>query len=477
MGSGHEAPGMSDFLSLEESAEQLGVSDAQLRSWIKRGLARATRRGGEYALRPGEVERLRDDPPDPQLESALEPLPQRPRVLPPRSEKNPDSFAGERDRRRRMGRRASDFTLEILHQEIKSAVAAALEPVLPRLEAIGRSSPVPQPEVVSGGYEIEALENRILELESQLRHQEAAREEFRQRLEEAERRRHEAEARIPAPGQAQRLSELENQLLHEQRARQEFQHRLEESERRRHEVEHISRQAQQHEDGALRLAKELSLEKELRLEAEQNQERLRAQLEELQSSSLAMDAERARFSLEARSLQGEIDRLTIMQESWDSQKREWEQSKQRLSILEKTGSDSERALEEKNSELRHLREQVTSLTYRLQMAGSGATGTSPEESRRLMERLAEAQAEMAEKNQLINQNYAEMSELRSRLDDTQRNFYELQQRHERLKEEWGQLVAQTAAKQMSEHQQQQAPPPPHPGDRPKGWGSLFGRRD
>ena len=473
MGTGHEAPGMSDFLSLEESAEQLGVSDAQLRSWIKRGLARATRRGGEYALRPSELERLRDDPPDLQNETSSEPTPQRPRVLPPRSEKNPDSFAGERDRRRRMGRRASDFTLEILHHEIKSAVTAALEPVLPRLEAIGKGGP----EVVGSGYEIEALEGRIVELESQLRHQESAREEFRQRLEESERRRHEAEARGPAPADGERLAELENQLHHEQRARQEFQHRLEESERKRHEVEHISRQAQQHEDGALRLARELSAEKELRLEAEQNLERLRSQVDELQSSSLAMDAERARFSLEARSLQGEIDRLTIMQESWDGQKREWEQSKQRLSMLEKTGSDSERALEEKNSELRHLREQVTSLTYRLQMAGSGATGTSPEESRRLMERLAEAQAEMAEKNQLINQNYAEMSELRSRLDDTQRSFYELQQRHERLKEEWGQLVAQTAAKQMSEHQQQQAPPPPHPGDRPKGWGSLFGRRD
>ncbi|MCW5870041.1 MAG: helix-turn-helix domain-containing protein, partial [Candidatus Eremiobacteraeota bacterium] len=118
---------MSDFLSLEESAEQLGVSDGQLRSWIKRGLARATRRGGDYLLRPSEVDRLRHSPP-----SAEEAAPaQRPRVLPPRSEKNPDTFAGERDRRRRMGRRASDFTLEILHQEIKSAIGAAMEQFRP----------------------------------------------------------------------------------------------------------------------------------------------------------------------------------------------------------------------------------------------------------------------------------------------------------------------------------------------------------
>ncbi|MFN8607900.1 MAG: hypothetical protein U0931_10230 [Vulcanimicrobiota bacterium] len=462
---------MSDFLTLEESAAQLGVSDAQLRSWIKRGLARATRRGGEYALRPGEVERLRDDPPKGQNDTLeLELTPQRPKVLPPRSEKNPDSFAGERDRRRRMGRRASDFTLEILHQEIKNAISAALDPILPRLEAL---PVVPQPAgqpATSNHYEIEALESRILELESQLRHQESAREEFRQRLEESEQRRHLAEGRGPSQAELQRIADLEAQIEHEIRARQEFQHRLEDSERKRHEFEQLGRQAQHHEDGALRLARELSVERELRLEAEQNLERTRAELEELQSSSLAMDAERARFSLEARSLQGEIDRLTIMQESWESQKREWEQTQQ-------IRGDVERALEEKNSELRHLREQVTSLTYRLQMAGSGATGTSPEDSRRLMERLAEAQAEMAEKNQLVNQTYAEIGELRSRLEDTQRNFYELQQRHERLKEEWGQLVAQMAARQMSEHQQQQAPPPPNSGERPKGWGSLFGRRD
>lgn len=460
---GHEAPGMSDFLTLEESAEQLGVSDAQLRSWIKRGLARATRRGGEYALRPSEIERLRDDLPESPGEASLEPAnaPLRPKVMPPRSDKNPDSFAGERDRRRRMGRRASDFTLEILHHEIKTAVAAALEPVLPRLEQLRPEATT----VVSNHYEIEALESRILELESQLHHQEAAREEFRQRLEESERRRHQAEAgRVDSGEQQQRIAELESQIEHEIAARQEFQHRLEESERKRHQSEQLSRQAQHNGDGAV------AAERDLREQAEQNLERTRAELEALQADSLAMDAERARFGLEARSLQAEIDRLTIMQDSWESQKREWEQTQQ-------VRGDTERALEEKNTELRQLREQVTSLTYRLQMAGSGATGTSPEESRRLMERLAEAQAEMAEKNQLVNQTYAEIGELRSRLEDTQRNFYELQQRHERLKEEWGQLVAQMAARQMSEHQQQQAPPPPGPGERPKGWGSLFGRRD
>lgn len=456
---------MSDFLSLEESAEQLGVSDGQLRSWIKRGLARATRRGGDYTLRPAEVERLRNDPPSqtPESQDESSPAAQRPRVLPPRSEKNPDTFAGERDRRRRMGRRASDFTLEILHQEIKSAITAAMEPILPKLEQF-HASPSVAVETVSNHYEIEALEQRILELEAQLRHQDLAREEFRQRLEESERQRHQLEAaqRENESHSTQRILELEK--------------RLQESELSRHELEQVGRQAQQHDDGTQqllqRLSKEVALERQLRQEALDNAERLRAEVDELQSSSLAMDAERARWSLENRSLQGEIDRLTSMQDSWDQQKRELE----RLQLLEKSG-DNEQALRERDEEIRRLREQITSLTYKLQMAGSGATGTSPEDSRRLMERLAEAQAEMAEKNELVNQTYAEIGELRSKLEAAERNNYELKQRHERLKEEWGQLAAQVAAKQMSEHQQQHAPPPPGPGERPKGWGSLFGRRD
>jgi len=445
---------MSDFLSLEASAEQLGVSDAQLRLWIKRGLARATRRGGDYALRPAEVKRLREDLPPIVGDSQEDqnPSPQRPRVLPPRSEKNPDSFAGERDRRRRMGRRASDFTLEILHHEIKSAITAALEPILPQLEDIQKSignrpvqATTPQ-EVVGNQHDIESMEGRILELESQIRHQELAREEFR--------------------------------------------HRLEESERQRHELEQVGRQAQQHEDGTQqllqRLSKEVGVERQLRmdaqeqlqsmrLESKEQLERARSEMGDLQSSSMSMDAERARWNLEIRSLQGEIDRLTSMQDGWDAQKREMEQAQHRLQLMEKTGGDSEKALEERENEIRRLREQVTSLTYRLQMAGTGATGTSPEESRRLVERLAEAQAEMSEKNELINQNYAEMGELRSKLDDIQRSNYELQGRYNRLEDEW----AQQAARQMSDHQQhqQQPPPPTNTGERPKGWGNLFGRRE
>lgn len=536
---------MADFLSVEDSAAQLGVGEATLRGWIKRGLARATRRGGDYILRQTEVDRLRVETPEfvesgekepavtevlafqdlapapalpevgsvqpevkerPRFEAESTTAPRRPKALPPRSNKDPESFSGERDRRRRMGRRASDFTLEILHHEIKSAISAALNPLLPQLDEL--KSHLSRP---TGGGEVDALLARVAELENQQQHFERAREEFRQRLEESEneRKRLEQAASTPDPYLLKRMEEAERERARLESALQQgsapdpvLLRRVEEAERERARLElavqqsvqrfteseqerqrlelwvqQTQQQQAQHEDGAQqllqRLTHELQAERQLRQESQEQLERMRAELADLQSNSLTMEAERARFSLESRSLQGEIDRLTSLQEKWEGQKRDQESTHNRLQLLEKTNQDAERRLEEREQELRRLREQVNSLNYRLQMAGTGSAGPSPEESRKLMERLADAQAEMAEKNQLITQHYSEIGELRSKLDTVQRSHYEMQQRYEKLYDEWGQLAAQLAAKQMSDHQQQQAPPPS--SDR-KGWG-LFGRRE
>ena len=497
---------MADFLSVEDAADQLGVSEALVRQWIKRGLARATRRGGSYILRQTEVDRLHreqdslpqsspsaesqetspnpspapervDAAPEEGQVSSQDPPPSqsppsgraRPKVLPPRSGKDPSSFSGERDRRRRMGRRASDFTLEILHHEIKNAVAAALDPLLPRLDDIQEKLSLPAATPSTKSHQLGELEQRIVELEGQQRHLEEAREDFRQRLEESQKERQRLEKQLEqAPAQPAQDPELVR--------------RLQESERERQRLETWAKQVQaqqaQHDGGTQhllqRLSQEMQHERQLRLESQEQLEKLQGQVRELESASLTMEAERARFSLESRSLQGEIDRLTSLQEQWNEQKRDLDQTRQNLLLLEKTSSDADKSLEEKDQEVRRLREQVNSLTYKLQMAGTGATGPSPEESRRLMEKLADAQTEMNQKNELINQNYAEISELRSKLDVVQRSNYEIQQRYDKLYDEWGQLAAQMASKQMLDHQLQQSPPP-NP-DRNKGWG-LFGRRD
>jgi len=469
---------MAELLSLEESAQQLGVSEAVLRQWIKRGLARAARRAGEYILRQSEVDRLRIESStfaasggDVDLIDTPSAEIRRPRALPPRSASNPDSYAGERDRRRRMGRRASDFTLEILHEEIRSAVSKALEPILPRLEEVQRQlSQMPGQEVRVAEPE---PEQRLLELEALLSHQQEARESYRQRLEDSEQANLQLQKQLLQLQQQSQSSapdpEWMNRALELERVKSDLELRL-----TRLQEQH-TRQAESLQQAQQRLSQELNLERQARMEALEASERVRAELNEHQVASLTMEAERARFSLESRTLQAEIDRLNILLEHGDSTRRELETLQQKLASSERSASDALRVHEEKEQELRRLREQVNSLTYRLQMAGTGSTGPSPEEARKVMEKLADAQAEMAEKNQLINQNYAEIGELRSKLDDSQRKYYELHQRYEKLENEWSQLAAQVAARHMSEHQQQQAPPPPSP-DKGKVWG-LFGRRD
>lgn len=155
----------------------------------------------------------------------------------------------------------------------------------------------------------------------------------------------------------------------------------------------------------------------------------------------------------------EIERLTSLPQN---QELEMENARLREQVAQ---------FEAGGSEEKSLREQVKSLTYRLQMASTGSSGPSDQEARRTLERLADAEAEMRKKDQLIDQGYAEISELRSKLEGLQRAHYELQQRYERLSEEWSQL----AARQMTEIQQQQHQPqaPPPGPDKKAGWGGLF----
>lgn len=315
---------MADFLTIEDAADQLSVSEALLRQWIKRGLARATRRGGEYIMRQSEVVRLQGEsanlpqlsnpgdsqereaspiakPPEaaatePALVAKLElilatpetqpeesaPRPARPKVLPPRSGKDPATFSAEKDRRRRMGRRASDFTLEILHHEIKSALSAALDPLLPRLEEIQSKLNLPMATATAPSPDHSqqlSLEQRIVELEGQQQHLEEARESFRQRLEDSERERQRLEqlvARVQAQAQAdaQARPAVDPALVQ----------RLEDSERERKRLEEWAQQVQlqqaQHDDGTQqllqRLSQEMQNERQLRLDGQDQLERLRA---------------------------------------------------------------------------------------------------------------------------------------------------------------------------------------------------------
>lgn len=557
---------MSDFLSVEEAARELGVPESLVRQWIRRGLARASRRGGDYTLRVAEVERLRQEsvylqsqvapeaslplPTDaPSVEPEPSPSPKpKARVLPPRS-KDPDSFAGDRDRRRRMGRRASDFTLELLHQEIKTAVAAALDPLLPRLDELQSQLQSP-PRPADPFAEIERAQSRlefathavaepapgqhvsaeIERLHSELQQARAqtssADEQWRAERDQQDglhRRIAELEVQLAQqePEQAllqRRVAELEEELERSrtqrellEQAREGYRQRLEESERAlnadgEERVNHLTqqldalglqleaeRQTRQHlevhlqsvqsEQDLLRQHWEAELE-----QARAERDRARQRLSESESGSLTIEAERARWSLESRSLQAEIDRLTGLHGRFDEQRRDLEtqlqrereahaQVQQRLEMVERADKDAALRFEGREhqleSEIRRLKEQVNSLNYRLTMAGTGTAGPSPEESRKLLDRIADAEAQMAEKDQLIHQNYAEISDLRSKLEAMQRQHYELQQSYDQVHDKWSQLVAQ----QWQSSDQQQHPPAPGAspdGKKPSNW--LFRMR-
>jgi excisionase family DNA binding protein len=546
---------MSDFLSVEEAARGLGVPESLVRQWIRRGLARASRRGGDYTLRVAEVERLRQESahlqaqvasaelslplpievPSTEPEPSPSPKPKA-RVLPPRS-KDPDSFAGDRDRRRRMGRRASDFTLELLHQEIKTAVAAALDPLLPRLDEL--QSQLQSPRSADPFAEIERAQSQlqfathavaepapphdvsaeIERLHSELQQARAQTESADQQW-QAERNQHdelqrhvaELEVRLAQQEPAQlllqrRVAELEEELERSrtqrdllEQAREGFRQRLEESERALNAdgEERVNRLTQQLDALGLQLEAERQTRQQLEIhlqsvqseqdllrqhweaeleQARSERDRARQRVSESESGSLTIEAERARWSLESRSLQTEIDRLVGLHARFEEQRRDLEsqlqrereahaQVQQRLEMVERADKDAALRFEGREhqleSEIRRLKEQVNSLNYRLTMAGTGTAGPSPEESRKLLDRIADAEAQMAEKDQLIHQNYGEIGDLRSKLEALQRQHYELQQSYDQVHDKWSQLVAQQW--QSTDHQQQ----PPAPGTGPDG---------
>lgn len=433
-----------------------------------------------------------------------------------------------------MGRRASDFTLEILHGEIKQAVAAALEPILPRLDELQARLDAANPGSPPAEDPFSEIDRMRAELERTAREAGAPAPEeeelrlLRAELEEAKEtaeslRRQLKVASAAAPGELEeareaavllrrRLADLEEQAEqfqlqreHLEQARETYRQRLEATEQERlrlldqdGRVEQLTQQLDQ-------LGQELQRERQLRQELETHvqaiqadqdealrswqlerqklldeRERLREGALNAQSVDMTMEAERARWSLESRSLQGEIDRLTSVQTRLEEQRRELEQTlkrerellqhaQQRLEKLENADRDSTLRFEEREhqmeAELRRLREQVNSLNYRLTMAGTGSAGPSPEESRKLLDRIADAEAEMAQKDELIQQNYRELGELRSKLEAVQRQHYEMQASYDQLHDKWSQLVA----RQWTEHQAQQQPAAPPDKKSQSGW--------
>jgi len=219
-------------------------------------------------------------------------------------------------------------------------------------------------------------------------------------------------------------------------------------------------------------------------------ERLRADVHQLQELNLRYEAERARLATEFSSLRAEAE------SAWENAKRTEEQRRQlheqyvtasqqleraqtRLTLLEREHEQNQRRFDEReqhfSAESRRLKEQLTELQYRSQMADSGQSMANLEDSRRMMDQLVDLQNQMEEKDRQIAQDYSERSELRAKLEELNRAYYELQHRYDKEKEEWSQVVARQI-QSASERERAAAQPPPNTAGQKKdtSWGKgLF----
>lgn len=548
-----------DFISLEEAAEQLDIPDSLLRQWVKKGFARASRRGGSYVLRTSEVERLQRNPspemtvsmeleaaaarpirkPEPEANAEdgsthdepaakIEEVPvQRPRVLPPRprSEENWQV----QDRRKRNGRRGTDFSLESLHNEVRLAVEEALDVLdgridrfhetlestlrahrssaqdfdgrqaeqLERLERLAEKLVLPAPNVVEIAVPAPADTAELDELRQRVNHLEEVREEFRSRLEDSEKRRVKAESDLDRRARDwdtalhSRSSEYEataSELAEKDSALRSAQENLERERQRNEEIEKALQKNQENlrqsraENDQLR--SDLESLQAVHSSSASNQglleqERSR-QLEILSSELSELRRAHARSEAYSADLQEKLDDANRALDSAQARSRETEIGRdleqQQLKSLEVSLEAHRQREEELNQEVRRYKEQVTGLQFKLQMQTQGGATGSVDDSRKQMERLAEMEAQMFEKDRLINQSYRELSELRGKLEEQQRVFYELQQHTEKEKEEWSQVVAQQlrVAGELTHQRQLQQPAAPAEKSR---WGLFKARGD
>lgn len=194
------------------------------------------------------------------------------------------------------------------------------------------------------------------------------------------------------------------------------------------------------------LQKEKSLEEELAA--------LRNDVKGSSTAKERFEAERTRLQEAASKLQGQVNSL---QRELDAAQRNVAEEKQAHARLQ-----SERdAAQEK---ARELGEQLKALSYKISVTGSEKGVV---ESREMVNTIARLQADTAEKDLLIQNGHQERAELREELEKTQRALYELQQRSDRERKEWSEILAREI--KQREAMQQQPAAEEDPRSRGSGW--------
>ncbi len=228
---------------------------------------------------------------------------------------------------------------------------------------------------------------------------------------------------------------------------------LEEERRRRaEEVERRQRESRDLEKSLLKVEGERTrlLQKQTALDAEMAA--LRAALKAGEGTR----EEESRVSPEGTArLQGRINGL----------QRELDASQRQLAEAREAQARAAAEREATSERLRDLQEQVKALNYKMSVGGRTSGGG---DSRDLEAEVARLVAETAEKDNLIQDGHRERAEMRMELEKAQRAFYELQQRVERERKEWSEILAREI-KQREDAQRPPAAGEEEPARRSSGW--------
>ncbi len=550
---------MAEFLSLEEAAVRLGVTESTLRNWVKRGTARVTRRAGSDWLREREVERLLEEfPRNGDISSSGENLavvrvPPAPPPPPPSVEISEDSGGFMVSRRERLLPRSIELPTPVAPQprgemdELKrelDAMSERAEAAEIRERTLEERLRSREREVIELQNQLEGslaedrydeLEARLYEADKLVEHLREEQKRLREEATESDALREKSLAELEnlrlelnrlrserdrlRAGQGT-LNELERQVEDAIRDRDSLQATLEKLEQENHRVS--ERALNESETARILQVRVTELEEELsgtrdalrQLEVEyaslkgqvtelDEMEGLREDLRTLQKTALKLETERSRLINDSASLRGESEdarkrineaedrrvraeeELKTMRAKFHEELRQVEERYARaqsrvetleshMQSVEKRGEDRAGAMHEEN---RRLKDELKAMQLRLQ-AEAAAPISSLEDTRALMNRVADLESAMEEKDRSVEQAFRDRSELRNQLEAYKQHYYELQQRYEREKSEWSNLVAHEFQRRGNETMMQQQPAPePKQAAKPKGWGLFKPRSD
>lgn len=122
--------------------------------------------------------------------------------------------------------------------------------------------------------------------------------------------------------------------------------------------------------------------------------------------------------------------------------RELDASRRQLAEAREAQARSSAEREAAAAKNRELQEQLKNLNYKLSVRG---TETGLPDPRQMVATIARLEAETDEKDRLIQEGHRQRAELRTDLEKAQRAYYELQQRLDREKMEWSEILAREIA--------------------------------